>query len=171
MFEESAQDAVLALDGACVTAGSRSEIADAHQREIGQRVEFEISPGTFRRVQLRRMGRKELRMKARMSSRISFHPGGQVRTEVIPQQDNPPLELPGELVEECGDPFGADILVGVRPKVEADTVALRRNGQRADDGDFLVGVGALAKDGRLTARSPASPHERGHKHARFVQKG
>jgi len=74
-----------------------------------------------------------------------------------------------EMSKEQDHRRGLDVGVGMKTEEQPDTVAPGRNDQPGDRGHFPVGVGLLAKERRLSPRSPSPADERGHQEAALVE--
>ncbi len=136
---------------------------------VGQRVELQVRPDTFGRVQFGRIGREEVRVEIRVSGEKGLHPTRLVWTKAVPEQDDGSGHMVVQLVQEMCDPSCVYVGVGVEPEAETDAIGLRRYRDRSDERDLGMGPGALTQDRRAALRRPRAPDEGRHQHAGFVK--
>lgn len=155
------------LHGSTGSTCAVGEDVEIQAGEIGERVELEIAPQVFDRIEFRRVRWEQFRSQARVLADKGLYRTGAVRRQSIPDQDGRRTQVPIELAQKLNDERRIDV-GRVQPEIEMHGVAGRRDTQCPDDGDFLVQAGALVKHGRAAARTPAAAHQRRHQQAGFV---
>ena len=94
---------------------------------------------------------------------------GPVGSKTVPHQDNWTFDLHRQVPEEFPNPLAIDIPVRMQPEIQRDLLFSGRNTQSGNHGNFLVAVGALQYNRRLSARRPATPQQWCHQKTAFVQ--
>jgi hypothetical protein len=147
------------------------EGVQVHGRIVGHGMELQVRPDPFRRIQFRRVRREEVRVEVGMSGEKRLHPAGLMGAKPIPEQHDGAGHLAVQFGQEVLDPFRVDVCVRVEAETESNAVPSRRHRKGSDHGDFGVGAGALAQDGRAALRGPGAPEQRRHQHPGFVEEG
>ena len=134
---------------------------------IGERVELEIAPEVFDRIEFGRVRRQQFRAQTRMFADEVLHLTGAVSRQSIPDEYCRGAQLPIELAQKLDDERRIDVS-RVQPEIKMHGVACWRDAQCPDDGDLLVQAVALPEHGRAAARTPAAAHQRRHQQPGFV---
>src|SRR4029453_7299567 len=139
-------------------------------REVRERVHLQMRPGSFDRVQLRRVGRKELNVKVAGPPEHPSDRTASMNVEPIPNENDRTLDLAPEIAHEVSEPFAIDISIGPDRKVEADPTPFRRDGQRTNDRCLLAVAAGLRQDRGTASWRPGPAHERCEKQPALIEK-
>lgn len=138
--------------------------------EIHQGIHFEVGPGCFDRVQLRRVRWKEFHVKVARSVEHAHHGPAAMHVEPIPHQDHRSLDLASEISHELCEPLAIDVAFGPDGEMERDATSSWRHRQCANDRRLLSVASRLRKDWRLPTRRPGSAHERCEEQPALIEK-
>ena len=144
------------------------EFVDVGNRKVRHGIALEVSPQVFDRIQLRRVGRKEYAAYVPMRFQKITHDNRSMGLQAVPDHHERRTELAIQLGEERHDASRVDIGVAVQTKVQPNPIAFGCDTQRTNHTDFAMRASALTNDGRLPARCPTTPNQRGHQKRRFV---
>lgn len=169
MVEKGAQQDLVVLDQSCRGSRGLGEVGDVEESEVGHRVELEVGPEVLDRVELGSVGREMDGAQGRAGGNEGFHLLGAMHLEAVPQHDSGSAELLEKDLEEGKHLRCADVAIGMEPEVELKMVSKRRDAQRGDGRDLLMGSSALPEHRRLSPRRPASANQRRHHEAAFVE--
>lgn len=153
-----------------MTPSRFGQIIKLQGRLVGHGVCLQVAPDVLRGIQLRSIGRQELRTPALFPREVILDEPCSMRHEPIPQQKDGTLKMSAEVLQEREDRAGVDIGLGVKTEKQLDAVSVGRDGQGGDDGNFPRGVGPLPEPGCLAAGSPGPSDQRHHQEAAFVEK-
>ena len=170
MLKQGTEHRFAALERAAVTPGRLRQVIELIKGFVGHRVGLQIAPDVLRRIQLRRIGRQELRAPGLSLGYIVLDQTGPMGQEPVPYQDHRTLDMSAEMLQESADRVGVDIGLGMKTEEKLDTVAAWRDGQGGDRRNFPIGVGPMPQERRLTPGSPSPPHQGHHQEAALVEK-
>jgi len=169
MFQERTKKPISPLEGATMTARRFGQIDQIEDHFVRPGVGFHIAPDVFHGIQLRSIRGKELRAPGRLFRKIRLNGSASVGRESVPQQDAWPSDVAMEMAKKELDPGGVDIGVGIKTEEQSDSIPAGANNQCGDRGQFPVGVGPLAKDGRLPLGGPGAAHQGRQQEAALVE--
>jgi hypothetical protein len=167
--KEGSQKSFAVLDSSGVAAGGRGDLVEGEEGDVGEGVVLEERPEVFDGVELGGVGREQLHVPCRSLVEPRLHLLRPVDLEAIPDQNARSRQMTPEQTEELEDLAGSDVAARVKPKVQANPIALWCDGECRQSGDFLMGPGPLQEDRRVAAGRPRATHDRGHQEAAFVE--
>ncbi len=91
-----------------------------------------------------------------------------VRVATVPDQDDGPAHVPGEMAEKPQDLRPPDVQSGVQRQGERDLTA-RRHDQGANAGDLFMRAGSHRERRRGAARGPRAAEDGQHQEAGFIE--
>ena len=153
-----------------MTPGRLRQVIEFIESLVGHRVGLQIAPDVLRRIQLRRIGRQELRAPGPYLGDMVLNQPGPVGQEPVPYQDRRTLNMSAEMPEEGADRMGVNIGLGMKTEEQLDMVAAGRDDQGGDHGNFPIGIGPVMEERRLAPRRPGPPHQGHHQEAALVEK-
>ena len=136
---------------------------------VGEGIGLQPRPQVLDGVEFRSVRRQVLQV-SRAGQNAFVDELALVGLEAIPDEHDGRAQLALQMLEEVHRIFGIDVGIGVQPKIQRQAVALGRDADGCDRGDFLVAAPALAHKRCLSAQAPGAAHQRGHEHAGFVDK-
>jgi len=157
------------LQSASVTGGSGGELFDSGRGEVCERVAFEIGPDQLHRIELRRIGRKPLDVKATMATDEAGNRTAAMDAEAVPDQYDWTFEVTEEVVEKVDDPRDVDVSVCGEGEVQSYVAPSRRYRQRPNDRSLFPMAATLIQNRGLTTWRPGPPHQRGGEQTTLVQ--
>ena len=139
-----------------MAAGSRRELLEIEESQIRQRVALQIAPDVLDRVELGRIGRKELGRELAVRGEEVLDEVRAVSIEPVPDENDGRVDLGEELPEKVDDTLRVDVGVRMEAKVETDVASIGGHAQRPDDGHLAMG----APQWRSNGVSPRGFHVR-----------
>jgi len=137
--------------------------------EVREATILEVAPEELDRVEVRRIRRKPDEMAAQMRGEPGLHERVAVRAPTIPEQDEGPAHVAGEMAQKPQD-FGApNVAVRMQGQRERDAPAPGRHDQRPNAGDLLVRARPHGHRRGRTAQSPRPAEHRHHQEPRFIE--
>ena len=168
-MQEGTEQPGVALSPLSGRASQAAEFDGVVGREVGERVHLEKGPESFHRIEFGSVRREELGADVLLAFQELLHADRLVRSETIPQQDEPPREMPSELAKEGNQIVHGDVLVRQEGEVKPQPSSLRGNGDRRNHGDLLSGAGSLIEDGSFSDRSPRAAQVGCHQKPALVE--
>jgi len=135
-------------------------------RSVGERL-LGLGPDVLVRIELRCVGGKVVQVKAPAAMQILAHGFVPMDFGSVPQEHDLAPEVPQQQAERLDDSLPVDV-VPMAPEIPADPLVGRGYRDRGDDRDPVVPV-AMAKDRRLSDRSPGLSDVRGEHETAFIE--
>jgi hypothetical protein len=119
---------------------------------VGHRA-LKLGPDKLVRVELRRIGREGIRVQARIAVQEMLNESGLMGAPSVPEQDHWAQEVAQEMPKEIGHFRGPDVLVGMEPRIQGQTLSLRGDAESRDGRE----LGPTPCDEQIWSLSPRSP--------------
>jgi hypothetical protein len=138
-------------------------------REVRQAAVLQVAPEELHRVEVRRVRREPDDVAARMRGEPGPHELVLVRAPTIPEQEEWPADVTGEMAEKPQDLGAPNVAVRMQGQRQGDLPAPRRHDQRPNAGDLLVRARPHGDRRGRAARRPRPAEDRHHQEAGFIE--
>jgi len=145
------------------------EIGRALGSVVGKRVSLQMFPNSFHRIELGGVGREGFRADPACPVEESANENGPVNVQAIPEKDDRASKVFLKFPEKGDQVLGRHVLVRQESEVKSHAPPTRRDRDRPDRRDLLVGARAPVEDGRLSDRSPRASEMGSHQKPALVQ--
>jgi len=169
-MQEGTEESLIPLDLLRGRACPATEFDRVVGREVGERVHLEIGPDPFHGVEFGSIRGKELGLDLPRAFPEQPPVDPLVRSETIPQQEEPSREMHTQLAKKWNQILHGDVFVRQEGKVKSQPLSLGGNGDCCNHGDLLPGTRALVKNGSRPDRSPGAPEMRRHQKPALIEK-
>jgi len=137
--------------------------------EVRQAAVLQVAPKELHGVEVRRVRREPDDVAARMSGEPGPHELVLVRAPTIPEQDEWPADLTGEMAKKPPDLGAPNVALRMQGQRQGDLAAPRRHDQRANAGDLLVRARPHGHRRGRAAPRPRPAEDRHHQEAGFIE--
>jgi len=174
MFDTAGQHVLAPTCLADPTFGVSNQLVRVCRSLVDQDVPFEMSPSVLNRVQIWRVRRKVLELKAPVGTfheLLNLHRA--MGIEPVPDDDQRAAHVTKELPQEFSAFCRVDVFFRIEPEVTTDSFLVLLPGPGADSTDdrhLRVGTAHLFQNWSSTAGSPGSAGNRSHENCTFVDK-
>lgn len=145
------------------------DLGDVVGSDVRKAAVFERGPDLLDGVEFGGIGREPFDVPAGRRGQGVGHAAVPVGAAEIPQEEQGPSLMAGEVAEEAEDVGPADIPLGMEGQVEGDPAAPRGDHEGADPRDLLVGPRAQGQRRGHPAKAPGAAKDRVHHKARFIE--
>lgn len=168
MADKAEEQLGFALHGAGGIAGISGERIQIEGGLVGERIGFEVRPQVFDRIEFGGIGRQVLKV-CRVWGDTFVEEFAKVGLEPIEDHDQRCAHLALHVLQKFDHTLSIDVGIRMQTEVQRQSITRGNDAQRGDGGDFLVGAGTLAQDGRAASRVPGAAHQRRHQQTGFVE--
>lgn len=144
--------------------------ADIPNREVGHGIALEIAPDHLDRIDVRRVGRKELPVELPPPLEETRDHLGAMGIGAIPHDDERLLDLSAEVLQEPNHPRCRNVGICVEGKVKSYPHPAGRYGKRSYSRNLLMPAPLLNEYRGLPAWRPSPPDQRSHHKPALVDK-
>lgn len=166
MADEACQEILAAAQTLKFQLHSASKVMCIRRREVCESRELGVIPDALVGIEFRSICRKSVRPDADVASQVLSDTASLVvDVAPVPNDIEGPLDLATQLSQELDNVIRPHVPVCIEEvEVEAQSVSLRAQRDRADRGDPIVTVPALLDRG-MSSRGERAPHEWGQHEA------
>src|SRR5215813_4418548 len=169
MTKEAPQQLGMASHTTTLAADRRLDVFRGVGGEVRQAAVLQVAPEELHRVEVRRVRRKPDDVAPRMSGEPGPHEVVLVGAPAIPEPDERPADLTGEMAKEPQHLGAPNVALRMQRQRQGELPAPRRHDQRANAGDLLVRARPHGDRRGRAARRPRPAEDRHHQEAGFIE--
>jgi hypothetical protein len=152
-----------------LTADVSADFVNSIRRQVREPAVLEVAPQQLDGVEIGSVGREPDNGPPGVSREPGADAGVLVRVAAIPHEDDGPAHVPSEMAEKPEDLRPADVEPGIQRQGQRDLPPARRDDERANAGDLLVGSRAYGERGGDAARGPRAAKHGHHQETRLIE--